>query len=239
MGETSGQNEFYEQQGVAMTCRSFKEYESMFACRFGDLKQQAVLDVAAGASSFTASARMQGIHSIAVDPMYCLNTQEMEERALREIELATEKLAKVSHLYRWDDYGSLEMHRMNRLQSLSLFIHDYRKDVAKEIYKPCSLPQLAFEDHSFSMVVCSHFLFLYEEQFDYAFHLAAIGEMMRVCRPGGEICLFPLLNFKRQPYVYLDELQQAIVDRGGEVAFPETHLTFMPEATNFLRIVKR
>ncbi len=47
----------YEQIGVAMTCRSYEEYERMFACDFGGSKLGAILDIAGGASSFTADAR--------------------------------------------------------------------------------------------------------------------------------------------------------------------------------------
>jgi hypothetical protein len=49
-------SEFYEQVGVAMTCRSFTEYEKMFVLKKEDLDQGSILDIAAGAASFTAAA---------------------------------------------------------------------------------------------------------------------------------------------------------------------------------------
>jgi hypothetical protein len=62
-------NNFYEQLGVAMTCRSFAEYERMFDLVKSDLQKGSILDIASGASSFTAMARRHGYEAFAVDPL--------------------------------------------------------------------------------------------------------------------------------------------------------------------------
>lgn len=64
------QKRIYEQIGVAMTSRSYIEYERMFVLNTEALKGKSVLDVAGGASSFTAEARKKGIFAEAADPMY-------------------------------------------------------------------------------------------------------------------------------------------------------------------------
>lgn len=229
---------FYEQIGVAMTCRSYDEYERMFSFQSADLQQGAILDIAAGASSFTAGARARGLQAVAVDPMYSLSPKEMETYALKEIEHATQKLATLTLRFNWEYYGSIEQHMANRLQSLKVFMQDYNLDETKKIYFPCSLPQLPFEDDTFSRVFCSHFLFLYADQFDYSFHLQAISEMIRVCRPAGEIRIYPLLDLKHRPYAYLDELQSSLQKQGVRLNLLKSELRFIPASTHMLSITK-
>jgi hypothetical protein len=177
----SEQSEFYEQVGVAMTCRSFTEYEKMFVLSEQDLEQGTLLDIAGGAASFTAIARSKGIKAFAVDPLYQKSIEEMAKHGRNEISSVFEKLAKLTTTYDWTFYGTPELHRENRLRALDVFMEDYAKADANETYVASALPNLPFEANSFSLILCSHFLFLYQEQFDYTFHINAVTEMLRVC----------------------------------------------------------
>jgi SAM-dependent methyltransferase len=229
---------YYEQVGVAMTCRSFEEYEKMFVLNRKELQLGAVLDIAAGASSFTAGARASGINAAAVDPLYHLSLEQMAVHGLDEIEVSTAKLAKLTNQYNWTYYGNLEHHRDNRLKSLDLFLQDYASKEASQVYIPCALPQLPFRDNTFFLVLCSHFLFLYQEQFDYTFHLNAVKEMLRVCRSGGEIRIYPVYDLKGRPYTYLKQL---LDDLNGICAVSElikSELPFLPGSTHFLSVRK-
>ena len=60
----------YPQTGVAVSCRSYREYMAMFALTEADLRRGAALDVAGGASSFTAALHARGIEAFAADPFY-------------------------------------------------------------------------------------------------------------------------------------------------------------------------
>ena len=58
-------------------------------------------------------------------------------------------------------------------------------------------------------MLCSHFLFLYEGQFDYAFHRDAVLEMMRVCKTGGTLRIYPVMSLGWTPYARMEELLDA------------------------------
>jgi SAM-dependent methyltransferase len=232
------QRKYYEQEGVAMTCRSFTEYEKMFVLDQEILEQAVILDIAAGASSFTAAVKSKGIKAYAVDPLYRKSIAEMAEHGRNEIRLSTEKLAKLTETYDWSYYGNIERHRENRLSSLEIFMEDYAKADAKDTYYPSALPELPFATNTFSLVLCSHFLFLYQEQFDYPFHLNAIMEMYRVCRIGGHIRIYPVYDLKGTPYSYLEQLINHLKEQGASVELRASQLPFLPGSTHFLNIHK-
>lgn len=226
----------YPQVGVAMTCRSFEEYGRMFSCEFkqGDR----VLDVAAGASSFGAYARRQGIQAVAADPLYTLKPEEMASRGLRELEEASAKLAVLQHVYTWSYYGSAERHEALRRQSLEQFLEDYGRLCGTEAYVPAALPRLPFADEGFDRVLCSHFLFLYGEQFGEAFHREAVVELVRVTRKGGEVRIYPLLDLKWDRYGGLEVLMTFLEGCGLSPALEESSLAFIPGSQQLLVIRK-
>jgi SAM-dependent methyltransferase len=230
---------FYQQAGVAMTCRSYEEYVKMFDLDGLQLKGKRVLDVSGGASSFTAEADLRGILAEATDPLYVMSAKEIGVYGMEEIKVSSSKLAGLQHLYNWDYYGSIERHRAGRERSLGLFLEDYSRPDSKARYHTGSLPGLPFEEGTFSLVLCSHFLFLYEEQFDYAFHLAALKELLRICKKGGEVRIYPLLNFRTEPYGRLYELLRALEEEGAAVQLLKSKLPFIPNSEQFLQITKR
>ncbi|OCT11947.1 hypothetical protein A8709_29225 [Paenibacillus pectinilyticus] len=232
------QKRVYEQVGVAMTSRSYAEYERMFMLQTDDLKGKQVLDVAGGASSFTTEARQLGIEAIAADPLYEKSPGDIDEHGMREIELVAAKMAKLTDVYDWTFYGSVAQHKAGRIQALQRFVVDFSSEDAGSRYHTAALPSLPFEGGSFDLVVCSHFLFLYEEQFDYAFHLAAIRELLRVCKPGGEVRLYPLMSFRTEEYTRLNDLMRELEDSGCSVQKKEASLPFLPNSHQFLSIKK-
>jgi ubiquinone/menaquinone biosynthesis C-methylase UbiE len=228
----------YEQVGVAMTCRSYEEYVRMFDLNEAQLQGKHILDVAGGASSFTAEAGKKGMRTTAADPLYAYSAGAIGEHGIREIETSTAKLANLQERFIWDYYGDIDRHRAGREKSMQLFLKDYAAQDAASRYYAASLPNLPFEDDMFDLTLCSHFLFLYEEQFDYAFHLAAVNELLRVCRPGGEVNIYPLVNFQYYQYPYLEQLVED-VSRGGAVAeFKPSYLPFLPNSTQLFQIRK-
>jgi hypothetical protein len=229
----------YEQVGVAMTCRSFTEYEKMFVLEKEVLEQGVILDIAAGASSFTATVKSKGIKAHAVDPLYQKSIAEMVEHGRNEITISTEKLAKLTEAMDWSYYGNIELHRENRLKSLEVFMEDYAKADAKDTYYPSALPELPFAANTFSLVLCSHFLFLYQAQFDYLFHLNAVMEMYRVCQAGGQIRIYPVYDLKGAPYSYLEQLINHLNELGALVELRASQLPFLPGSTHYLNIRKQ
>ena len=227
----------YEQVGVAMTCRSFREYVDMFVLAPESLPNP-ILDVAAGASSFTAEAHQRGLQAVAVDPLYSHAPETIYQRGMVEIESATAKLAKLAHVYNWNYYGSIQEHEQGRLSSLGTFCKDYEQDPGHVRYVAGNLPNLPFADDMFSLVLCSHFLFLYDEQFDLQFHLDALQDLVRVCKPGGEVLVYPLATFKREPYPQFEEIMSVLRADGRIVEQVPTAFRFLQGATHVLRISK-
>ncbi|MFD1677782.1 class I SAM-dependent methyltransferase [Alicyclobacillus fodiniaquatilis] len=228
----------YEQIGVAMTCRSFQEYVDMFQLTSAMLAHGPILDVAAGAASFCAEAQQKGLQTTAVDPLYTLLPETIQAHGERETKAATEKLVKLADVYDWDYYGSPAAHEENRLRSLEFFVADYQKDQQHQRYVRGELPSLPFADNAFSLVLCSHFLFLYHDQFDLPFHLNAVRELIRVCKPGGQIRIYPLATFARERYPELNQLLDTLKTEGVDVELMPTSFRFLRGATHVLRITK-
>jgi hypothetical protein len=229
----------YEQKGVAMTCRSFKEYKDIFNLNDELLQKGSVLDVAAGASSFTKELNDRGYPAFAIDPLYENAVEVLQQRGQREIEESTRKLAQVSQNYSWDYYGSLEHHQEQRKRSLSLFIEDYERYKDSGRYTPATLPAFPFPDNTFSLILCSHFLFLYEEQFSFDFHYSALKELVRICDESGEIRIYPLVGFDGEPYKKLDELIEKLEHNGIKVEFVTTEFRFLKKASQIMKLIKQ
>ena len=253
----------YEQTGVAMTCRSFEEYCRMFMLEDELPRHGNILDVAAGASSFTAELCKRGYEAFACDPLYKLTPDAMLKHGLQELELASSKLAAKQHAFVWKDYASLQEHDEIRHDSLQQFITHYQQEknsddttsqhtyplkklaVSDEKnsgyfrYMAGALPKLPYADKSFELVCCNHFLFLYQEQFDASFHLEALQEMLRVTKQGGRIVVYPLVGFRNERYPELPQLIEKLHKQHTEVNLRSTPFRFLPAADHFLEIIKR
>ncbi|WP_127586863.1 class I SAM-dependent methyltransferase [Paenibacillus koleovorans] len=238
----------YEQVGVAMTCRTFDEYERMFDLTPSLLTSGPILDVAGGASSFVADAEAKGIDITAADPMYAMSPEDIHAKGAFELNDAYQKLVKLQHQYDWSYYGGLAPYRTAREQSLVKFAAHFAKDrelskgsrIPSQRYVPAQLPQLPFPDHQFSLVLCSHFLFLYGEQFDEAFHEAALAELVRVCKSDGEARVYPLLTLRWERYPQLDAIMHRLRDNYGiECRLETSRLPFIPGSTQFLSMKRQ
>ncbi|MFD0620040.1 methylase [Paenibacillus sp. GCM10027629] len=226
----------YEQQGVAMTCRSYEEYMRMFALTEADLAQGTILDVAGGASSFTAEVNSRGYTAVAADPIFHYDAAYLARYASEEIETSTAKLTKIQETFDWSFYGDPAQHRDRRIRSSEQFIADYQSNPSHYIF--AKLPELPFDDHTFQHVFCSHFLFLYADQFDYAFHISAIKELIRVCAVGGSVLIYPLKSLRWAGYPAMSTMMQEFEQAGHQVSFKSSQLPFIPGSSDFLEIKK-
>jgi len=228
----------YEQTGFAMTCRSYAEYERMFALRHIDLKEGPILDVGAGASSFVAEATGRGLAAQAADPLYEMDANAIRDRGLSEIEISTGKLAGIGDAFDWSYYGNLERHRTMREQSLARFVEDFERSAETGKYIAAKLPELPFDKGSFSLVLCSHFLFLYQETLGETFHLQAIRELVRVSKQGGRVLIYPLLSLRWERYPQLDLLLDSLRHEGITAEMGMSELPFIPGSNEFLCLKK-
>jgi SAM-dependent methyltransferase len=189
--------------------RSLNEYTQMFSLTTADLGQR-ILGIGDGPASFNAEATRQGVQVTSVDPVYAFSGAEIQRRFETVVDVIIEQVRATPNHWVWGYHKSPDDLRHNRIQALTQFLADYDQGKDCDRYQVGELPKLNFPDGAFDLALCSHFLFLYSEHFDYDFHWESIRELLRVSR---EVRIFPLLTLaqERSPYLapLLKELQQA------------------------------
>jgi hypothetical protein len=189
---------------VAFIGRTFDEYSRIFGLDRVLMKKGPVLDCPAGAASFAVEAHRSGLDVIACDILYDLPVKEMIEKGKKDIQLIYDKVGEVSHLYVWDYYKNRDDLIAYRKKALRLFAEDFANGYAEGRYIKASLPHLPFADNAFSLVISSHFLFLYGDMLDLDFHKVSLMELMRVT--SGEVRIFPLHGLDARLYRHLDDV---------------------------------
>ena len=164
----------------------------MFDLSSDELAGGKILDCAAGASSFTAEMTRRGFDVTAVDLLYNEDANVLCDRCREHMEILVEGLGSVDHFV-WSFFSDLEDLKLQRNQACREFIHDYLNNKGKR-YIAADLTSLPFEDNKFSLVLCSHLLFIYDHRLDYEFHLNSIKEMLRVTSK--ELKIYPLVKNK-------------------------------------------
>jgi hypothetical protein len=159
-----------------------------------------ILGCADGPASFNAEATAFGHRVISCDPTYAYPAIEFEQRAEACYEVVISQVKENIEKYIWGYFRDPDHLGHCRLAAMRKFLADF--DLGKQAgrYVTASLPELPFKDSQFSLALVSHFLFLYSDQFDYDFHVAAFEELLRVA---GEVRVFPLhgLDRHRSPHL--------------------------------------
>lgn len=183
------------------------------ACRFfnldlGEWKGASLLDCPGGPGSLAALARRSGLEVRAVDPLYGLEPEALEQRCREDIAFTIERLRQSSTLRA--DFN-LEPYHQDKVRALEAFLADWQAH--PQSYIAGALPELPLADSSFDLVVSGHLLFAYApladgglhevDCFDLAWHRRALAELLRVCRK--ELRIFPAhtitLPTRVHPYV--------------------------------------
>src|SRR4051794_35996751 len=187
---------------VVLLGRTFEEYVRFFALDVRALEGKAILDVAAGVSSFCAEANERGLSVVAADRIYSLPADEIQSRCEPDLEQVTRAMEGLP-VYRWEFYRDPAHMREYRRRAYQRFLADYRTAPSGR-YVPVVLPQLPFRDGQFDFTLLSYLLFVYEDQFTYDFHKESIRELMRVT--SGEARIYPIVTLEAQPSTYLKQL---------------------------------
>src|SRR5256885_464343 len=177
---------------VVLLGRSLEEYRRFFALEVEKLRGKAILDVAAGVSSFCAEANRLGLNVTALDSIYDLSGEEIRRRCEPDLDQVTQAIGNLK-TYRWDFYQSPELLRRFRERAYRTFLDDYWTGQGTR-YVSGRLPNLRFRDNQFDLTLVSYLLFVYEDQFDYEFHKRSLLEIMRVTR--SEARLYPIVTFE-------------------------------------------
>jgi hypothetical protein len=193
--------------------RTLAEYAQCFALDVAALRGRDVLDVAGGASSFTAEACARRIDAVAVDPLYGATLEELETRANADIEqfVATSRAAGRTTAGRWPSFPAAEGE--SRLAA-ERFLADYAVHFAHGRYVSGGLPRLPFFDGTFDLVLCAQLLFVGGPPFDFDWHLAACRELVRVS--ASEVRLHPLSGSDGRVFARLAALRREL--KAGGIA---------------------
>ncbi|HWA26952.1 MAG TPA: methyltransferase [Lacunisphaera sp.] len=217
---------------VSFFGRTLEEYSRFFALDPAALRGRAVLDVAAGPSSFTAEAHRRGVDAVAVDPLYQQPATALAARIREDYARMFLQIRARPRLFKLKSFASIEEAEADRRAAASRFLADYEGNGRHGRYVRASLPLLPFLDGAFDLVLCAHLLFVYAARFDFAWHVAACVELARASN--GEVRIHPLCGPDGKPYGELDRLRSELDNRGITSAVVRVNYEFFLGTTTTL-----
>ena len=214
--------------------RSLDEYTKMFNLSLEDL-QKSILGVGDGPASFNAEGTPKGYNITSIDPIYQFDGAEIRQRFNAVVDNIINQVIATPNNWVWSYHKNPQELKAARVRALELFLQDYQQG-KQDRYLAQELPSLDLESNSYDLALCSHFLFLYSEQCDRDFHLAAIQEMLRVSK---EVRIFPLLTLMQETSPYLDDAIDKFSNLGYLVAIEPVDYELQPEANKMLKIIRK
>lgn len=202
----------FELSSVAFFGRSLAEYAKFFPLDLDALRGRAVLDVAAGPSAFTVEATRLGIRATAVDPLYGCSPDALATHVRLDYARVFSRMHERPDSFHFKSFKSIDEAEHDRRAAAEMFLADYEAGFLDNRYVGGGLPRLPFAEEAFDLVLCAHLLFIYERLFDYAFHLAACRELVRVGR--GEVRIHPVCGPDGRPYAGLNRLRDDLEAEG-------------------------
>ena len=194
----------FELSSFAFFGRTLAEYTRFFSLDLAALRGRAVLDVAAGPASFAAEANRAGVSVVAVDPLYGCPSSTLATHVQLDYARTLAQMRAKPELLTFNFFASIAEAEADRRAAAAGFLADYDDGFLQGRYVGGALPKLPFEGRSFDLVLCAHLLFIYQRTLDYAFHLAACRELVRV--GGGEVRIHPVCGPDGRPYAELARL---------------------------------
>ena len=212
--------------------RSLDEYVKMLALSPEDL-QRRILGVGDGPASFNAEGTAKGYNITSIDPVYQFDGAGIKQRFDAVVDDIIDQIIATPDNWVWSYHKNPQELKARRIKALNLFLQDY--DCGKQAgrYLTQELPNLNFADKSFDLALCSHFLFLYSQQCDLVFHLAAIEEMLRVSK---EVRIFPLLTLMQTTSPYVEDAIAEFNGLGYSTSIIKVDYELQPGANKMLVI---
>ena len=213
--------------------RSFDEYVRMFALTEVDLASR-ILGCGDGPASFNVEATRRGARVVSCDPLYQFDVAQIRQRIDETATEVLEQARRNAHEFVWDaaipDIDTLKQVRMS---AMAAFLDDFDTGRGDGRYVNAALPALSFDDGAFDLALCSHFLFLYSQQLDEAFHVQSMRELCRVAR---EVRVFPLLALGGQPSPHLAAAREALAADGWRASIERVSYEFQRGGFEMLRV---
>jgi methyltransferase family protein len=212
-----------------VSSRSAAEYRAMFDLTPEDLAGS-VLDCSAGGSSFTAETDGR---VVAVDPAYALGRREMAERVRAGLDEGARIIDENADRFEWDWYGSPDRRAEMRRAAAERFVADLQE--RPERYVAGALPGLPLSSASVDLVLCSHLLFTWSDQFGEEWHRRALAELVRVARR--EVRVFPVVvSGTGDAVAFLDRLRGELDALGHHTEVRGVPYRFQRGGDQMLRI---
>lgn len=212
--------------------RSFDEYQSMFALSKNDLGKR-IVGCGDGPSSFNATLTKRGGSIISTDPLYRFSAKEIRNRMDKTYPEVLEQTRKNSSKFIWTNIRSVENLGQVRKTAMEEFLTDYPTGREEGRYVDASLPKIPIGDKEFELALCSHFLFLYSEQFSLSFHMQSIKEL---CRISSEVRIFPLLDLNAKKSKHLDAILSQLQAKGFDLRVETVAYEFQKDGNQMLRV---
>jgi hypothetical protein len=213
--------------------RSYDEYVRMFAVSEAD-RAGRILGCGDGPASFNAEATRRGSRVISCDPIYRFSAAQLRRRIDETAVEVIEQARTNAHEFVWDEaIPDIDTLKRVRMSAMDAFLDDFELGRSEGRYVDAALPSLPFASGAFDLALCSHFLFLYSQQFDVAFHLQSMRELCRVAR---EARVFPLLALGAVRSPHLDAVARALGSDGFEVSVERVAYEFQRGGNEMLRV---
>jgi len=204
----------------------------MFALSKEDLSKR-ILGCSDGPASFNAELTREGGNVVSVDPLYAYEVEHIRRRIEETFDTVIAEARKSRDEFVWKDIRSIEELGTVRMKAMQDFLEDYPQGKIEGRYVTESAPTLSFPHDRFDLALCSHFLFLYSEQLDLAFHIDTITEL---CRVSGEARVFPLLRLGSVPSPHVAPVIQHFKAHGYEVSRLQVSYEFQRGGNEMLKI---
>ncbi len=213
--------------------RSLSEYRHMFNLDGADLHRR-IVGIGDGPASFNAELAHQGNPVISVDPVYQFTGADIRHRFDAVVDRIINQVKATPNDWVWTYHQSPEALRQRRIQAIDTFLADYDLGKAQGRYIVGELPHLPWADNCFDLALCSHFLFLYSDHYDYDFHRRSLLEMLRI---SPEVRVFPLMTLALHPSPYVAPLIQELTHLGYHATVETVPYELQVGGNQMLKIV--
>lgn len=176
--------------GVVPWGRNIEEYRLMFRLNDDDLSKK-IAGFGDGPACFNRELTERGGSVTSFDIIYQFSKEDIEKR-IDEVRVEVmEQMRRNKENYVWTHFKNLDELESTRMNAMRHFLEDYERGRREARYICHELPnRLPYEDNHFDIGLSSHFLLMYTA-LGYDFHIAAMTEMLRVCK---EIRIFPIVD---------------------------------------------
>jgi hypothetical protein len=214
--------------------RSFDEYRGMFALSDADLALR-IVALADGPAGFNAELTRRGGRVVSCDPLYRFDAAQIRSRVERTRTVLIDVVERDAHRFEWTRFRSPRQLARERMSAMETFLGDYEPGLLSGRYVDQSLPRLTFGKDGFDLALCSHFLFLYSDEFPLAFHTESVLELARVVT---DVRIFPLLNMRGEPSPHVEPVIEAVRAQGLCAERRKVDYEFQRGGNEMLRVTR-